>query len=260
MMNSKRVCIDATRRTPDIEINEAVGWKRHDVVNLLEGTENIGIELGVAKGMYAQRMVNSGKFQRFYGVDLYGDTHDASEYCTALKRIGFQNPGYCLLRMDFDSALGLFEDNYFDFIYIDGFAHTGEEGGKTLVDWVKKLKIGGVLAGDDYHNDWPLVKWAVNDVATKLDTDLNVTTELEDVEYCKYPTWFMRIKSETKVEVDRVLYKLAMKEKKRIHRKYYSNSRFQRVKSRIERLVGGALSLLGIKNIIRKILRDAGYF
>ncbi|MGB1932958.1 MAG: class I SAM-dependent methyltransferase [Candidatus Puniceispirillaceae bacterium] len=260
MMNSKSVCKYATKRTPDIEINEAVGWNRHDVVNLLEGSENIGIELGVAKGVYAQRMVNSGKFQRFYGVDVYGDTHDTAEYCAALKRIGFQNPGYCLLRMDFDSALGLFEDSYFDFIYIDGFAHTGEEGGKTLVDWVKKLKIGGVLAGDDYHYDWPLVKWAVNDFAAKLGTDLNVTTELEDVDYSRYPTWFIRKKSETKVEVDRALYKIAMKEKKRIHQKYYSNSRFRAFKRKIERLVGKALNLLGIKPLIQRFLREIGYF
>ena len=87
---------------------------------------------------------------------------------SALKYIGIENTTYSLLRMDFDDALLLFEDNYFDFIYVDGFAHTGEEGGKTLIDWIKKLKVGGYLAGDDYHNDWPLVVWAVNDLAKKL--------------------------------------------------------------------------------------------
>lgn len=44
------------------------------------------------------------------------------------------------------------------FIYVDGYAHTGEDRGKTLFDWYPKLKIGGLMAGDDYHDDWPLVK------------------------------------------------------------------------------------------------------
>jgi len=259
-MNLKRVFTDAIKKTPDIKINEAVGWFRHDVVKLLEGTNNIGIELGVAKGIYAKRMIDSNKFQRFYGVDAYGDTHDTEEYCAALKHIGFQDPRYCLLRMDFDSAVGLFDDNHFDFIYVDGFAHTGEEGGKTLVDWVKKLKIGGVLAGDDYHNDWPLVKWAVNDFAKKLDVALSVTKQIEDGDYSKYPTWFIRKTSEKAVEVDRVLYQIAMKEKKRIHKKHYSTGGLQMARRKIETLVAKALSLLGIKTFIVKLLRSIGYF
>jgi hypothetical protein len=34
--------------------------------------------------------------------------------------------------MSFDDALDIFDDEFFDFIYIDGFAHTGEEGGNQL--------------------------------------------------------------------------------------------------------------------------------
>ena len=43
--------------------------------------------------------------------------------------------------MTFDDAIDLFEDQFFDFIYIDGFAHTGEEGGETLIKWYRKLKV-----------------------------------------------------------------------------------------------------------------------
>ena len=259
MMNLKRVSRYANKKTPDIKINEEVGWFRHDVVSLLEGQDNIGIELGVARGTYAKRMVDSHKFKRFYGVDAYGDTHDTAEYCDALKHIGFHNPQYCLLRMDFDSALGLFDDNYFDFIYVDGFAHTGEEGGKTLVDWVKKLKIGGVFAGDDYHQDWPLVKWAVNDFSKKLDVELHVTTETEDEDFSKYPTWFIRKTSENEVEVDSVLYQIAMKEKKRISN-YYSRGFLRSARRNFERFVGRLLGLLGIKTLVFKLLRSIGYY
>ena len=119
-------------------------------------------------------MIDSGKFKIFYGVDLYSDHHNTNEYKHALKFVGLEN-NYRLLRMSFDDALGLFDDDYFNFIYFDGYAHTGEEGGKTFVDWFRKAKIGGVIAGDDYHDDWPLVKWAVNTFAKALDVELSVT-------------------------------------------------------------------------------------
>ena len=218
-MNSARAVRLARRYMPEAEVKLEEGWLRHHVTNLLDGNRNIGIELGVARGIFSKRMVESGQFQRFYGVDAYGDVHDTNQYCEALRHIGIEESRYCLLRMDFESALGIFEDSYFDFIYLDGYAHTGQEGGKTILDWVRKLKTGGVLAGDDYHDKWPLVKWAVNDLARQTGADVHVTTEVEGSAYSKYPTWFI-VKKENSSELDLnpLLYKVAMKEKVRIHR------------------------------------------
>ena len=61
---------------------------RHNVIDLLKGSRNLGIELGVAQGIFSERMVKSGKFSCFYGVDIYADTHDVNEYKSALKRVG----------------------------------------------------------------------------------------------------------------------------------------------------------------------------
>ena len=82
---------------------------------------------------------------------------DVNQYIRALKTLKVHETKNSLLRMDFCDALNLFEDCTFDFIYIDGYAHTGENEGKTLYDWYPKLKKGGMFAGDDYHNDWPKV-------------------------------------------------------------------------------------------------------
>lgn len=168
------------------------GYRRHDVVRLLEReTGNVGIELGVAEGVFAERMMASGCFKRFFGVDAYSDIHDTAEYKRALKRIGLDQP-YSLLRMRFDEAFDLFDDRYFDFIYIDGYAHGGEEGGQTMFNWYRKVKIGGVIAGDDYSQEWPLVVWAVNELALQTQTKLMVTEIVEEgVRYCRYPTWAM---------------------------------------------------------------------
>lgn len=162
-------------------------------------------------------MLESNKFDRFFGVDIYGDLHDTKEYIETLKYLDIKDKRYCLLRSDFEAALNLFPDNYFDYIYIDGYAHTGEEGGKTLIDWYKKLKVGGILAGDDYHDDWPLVVWAVNDFAYQLDETLNITNESLDNEFSKYPSWYIKKTKEVlDLKLNEKLYQIAMEEKERI--------------------------------------------
>ena len=218
-MNSARIFRIASVEMPLVEMTSDVSLSRHDVVNFLNGQGNIGIELGVAKGIYSKRMVDSKKFSLFFGVDCYGDIHDTDEYLGALKRVGFDNANYKLIRSDFDSALTLFPDNYFDYIYIDGYAHTGEKGGETIVKWFPKLKPGGILAGDDYHEQWPLVVWAVNDVAMQLGVPVSIAARTEDQEYCKFPTWFLRKNSNPPTLVlNETLYRLGVVEGRRIAR------------------------------------------
>ncbi|WP_410503912.1 class I SAM-dependent methyltransferase [Flavobacterium sp. XN-5] len=133
--------------------------------------------------------------------------------------MGLDVVNYRLLRMTFEEAYDIFDDNYFDFIYIDGYAHKGEEGGKTIIDWYKKLKVGGILAGDDYHDDWPLVKWAVNDFVLKLGAKLSVTDGQEDDSYCWFPTWYLRKEKYVFIEPNIELIDIAIKEKNRIKNK-----------------------------------------
>ena len=176
---------------PSVKVVSHSDYYRHDVIKEVTDNGLIGIELGVAGGDYSQRMVASKKFRKFYGVDLYEDHHNTDEYKKALRYVGLDND-FVLLRMSFDEALDLFDDDYFDFIYVDGYAHTGEEGGKTFHDWYRKLKTGGVFAGDDYHQDWPLVMWAVNDMISQLDCELHITGQREDTNLNRYPSWFFK--------------------------------------------------------------------
>lgn len=168
------------------------GYYRHDIINLLEGADNVGTELGVAEGIFSKRMIDSGKFTNIVGIDMYADYHDINQYKRALQKTGlFSN--YKLLRMRFEDALDLFEDEFFDFIYIDGYAHGGQDGGKTIFDWYNKLKVGGIIAGDDFHSDWPLVCDAVNELAEQLEEEIMVTELTEkDTLYCCYPSWAIR--------------------------------------------------------------------
>jgi hypothetical protein len=190
-----RALAEARMARPDIIVMR--GASREGVLRPLKGKKNVGIELGVAGGSFSTRIVESGKFTKVFGVDTYDDYyHHIDEYRQAIERVGLLS-NYSLLRMTFEEALELFPDDFFDFIYVDGFAHTGQEGGETLADWWPKLKTGGIMAGDDYHSDWPLVQWAVNDFAQALGLDLTVTEKTESHSYNRYPSWFVTKSAES---------------------------------------------------------------
>jgi hypothetical protein len=92
--------------------------------------------------------------------------------------------------MRFDEALPLFNDESLDFIYVDGYAHDGELNGQTFRDWFPKLRRGGIISGDDYSPDWPLVVEAVNTFAKDYQLDIHVINCHEEKWNSLYPTWF----------------------------------------------------------------------
>lgn len=168
-------------------MNRLAGQPRHGILSLLERKSgNVGVELGVARGGFSRRMAESGMFDHFYGVDAYADHHDVEEYKEALRAIGLR-ANYTLLRMNFGEALDLFEDNSLDFVYIDGYAHAGEDGGETIFAWTSKVRLGGVVSGHDYDRRFPLVMAAVDRLVADTGFELHLTTEPD----CggEYPSW-----------------------------------------------------------------------
>ena len=162
---------------------------RTKLPNLLSKNQNIGIELGVAKGDYSYILYKSNKFKKLYGVDSYEDHHQP-EYLIALEKF-FSFDNYHLLKCKFEEAIDLFPDEYFDFIYIDGYAHTGQEAGRTLSQWYPKLKIGGIFSGDDYDAKWPLTVKAVNNFSSTIGEKLNITGVNNYNDYSKYKSWYL---------------------------------------------------------------------
>ena len=169
-------------------------YNRFNVPDFLNRKNLVGIELGVAKGEFSKKMINSGKFKFYYGVDKYSDHHDSKEYLETLKNVGFEK-NFILLRTSFESALNLFEDNYFDFVYVDGYAHGGQEGGKTLCDWIKKVKIGGIICGDDYDQKFPLTVSAVDHLAENTNNQLFITNKdlYNKEEHKHFASWIINV-------------------------------------------------------------------
>ncbi len=181
----------------DAEIAEAMRLlagsftRRDDVATLfLEG--GTGVELGTAGGALSESILTRSRCRHLYSIDMWaGDRgHDLSQYREAIIRLAPYRERNSILRMRFDEALPLFDDRSLDFAYFDGYAHEGERNGLTLGDWYPKIKPGGILAGGDYHADWPMLVATVNRFAADNGLELHVIDCAPQDGQAAYPIWF----------------------------------------------------------------------
>jgi len=164
--------------------------RRRDLPKLITTDEPIGIELGVARGNYSKDIINRYNFKKFYMIDWWKNSNHVQsylkliEFTTAIKK---QNEGtqICVLRGAFSEFVNFFEDNYFDFIYVDGIADNGQLEGQTIRDWLPKVKPNGIICGHDYCNDYPKTKHYVNLVGEENNFNVNVVC-LND----NHPSWY----------------------------------------------------------------------
>ena len=155
---------------------------RNDITKLLD-KKAIAVELGVADGFFSEQILSSEKIKHLYSIDMWaGDRgHDIEQYKRAIKRVSPYYARNTIIRSKFEQVVDLFDDNYFDLIYIDGYAHTGQDNGKTLHQWWPKVKIGGVFSGHDYDEKmWPLTFSIVNDFSLHINKKVLFTKEKKE--------------------------------------------------------------------------------
>lgn len=166
--------------------------KREDIIDLFDKPP-VGIELGVAEGMFSHLVLSRKEVQHWYSVDMWaGDRgHDVNQYKKAVSKLLPYKEKNTVLKLRFDEALSLFPDEFFDFIYVDGYAHTGQDGGKTFDDWWPKLKSGGIFAGDDYDARWQPTVTAVDNFIKKNNLELHIFNfDEERGSWSQYPSWY----------------------------------------------------------------------
>lgn len=139
------------------------------------------VEIGTWKGCSAAFMaveiINSGKKIKFDCVDTWlgsdEEVHQTDPYVREGKLyehfVENMKPVegyYTAIRLPSVEAAALYDDNSLDFVLIDA-AHDYDSVKADIAAWLPKVKIGGVLAGDDYA--WgPSVAAAVNDSLTNI--------------------------------------------------------------------------------------------
>ena len=154
--------------------------------------EGVGIELGVGTGVFSKAICDYTKLSVVYGIDQYSDHHDEQEMQSMKTLLSkeIKENRYKFLRGKFCDLVNGFSDETFNFIYIDGYAHTGQEQGSTLVEWWPKLKRGGIFSGHDYHPRYARTVSAVNDFINKHSLKLNIVNEQVSRAMSIYPSWW----------------------------------------------------------------------
>ena len=116
----------------------------------------VGVEIGVDKGEYTEILAKSGL--QIHGIDswkIYKDYGDL-DYQVKLdslyeqaKRTLAPYSNCAIIRKTSMEAVGDFEDESLDFVYIDGnhhFKYVAED----VYEWSRKVRKGGVISGHDY--------------------------------------------------------------------------------------------------------------
>lgn len=162
------------------------------------GLNGIGVELGVADGWYSNQILLNSDLSILFSIDPWSQT-DAkecnlaplSQYEEARKTLNEHWHRSCILRRYSYDAVSLFQDNIFDFIYIDA-THTKDACLIDMKDWWPKLKSGGIFSGHDYCDFHSGVKEAVDEFFYDYNLTL-YTTELDFIySGCSIRSWYTR--------------------------------------------------------------------
>jgi len=153
--------------------------QRTEIPLLLDklGLFGSSVECGVDNGYFSDFLLSKSSITTLYSVDMWaGDKHhDAAQYFAALTLLRKHSDRSIALRMTFNEALDIFDNGFFDFVYMDGYASQGSGGKKMLDMWWKKLKKGGIMAGHDYDPHWPKTVNAVHTFARQNKLEFHLT-------------------------------------------------------------------------------------
>lgn len=172
---------------------------------------SIGAELGVWKGDTSAKFLSKAKFLHLvdsWSVIAYEDSDEHGNYEGYLKRyasivgsdneedfkkfydkiynsvkIRFSNSPVKIHRMTTRKWFDIFNEQL-DWIYVDA-NHSYKDALYDLQESFKRIKSGGLLIADDYSNNKPGVKQAVNDFAKQ--TDLKIYNFYKDQIYFEIP-------------------------------------------------------------------------
>lgn len=162
----------------------------------------VGIEVGVQEGVFANYILKKCPNLKLYLLDcwqmqdqnVYFDISnvDNNDQAQCLLKTIINNADYFdrvrIIKEFSDQAVEFFNNNFFDFIYIDA-NHSYESVKNDLIKWFPKLKSGGLFAGHDYVNGWHGqnlfgVQQAVDEFASEYNLKLYSTKE-------NWKNWFI---------------------------------------------------------------------
>lgn len=165
-----------------------------------------GVEIGVQSGYFSEQIFLRWKnCKKIYMVDAWEHQNnniyfDAANFENNVqnniynecknKFLKYDSTKYEIIKSYSKEASQLFEDSFFDFIYIDA-NHSFESTLEDISHWYSKLKIGGIIAGHDYFDD-PNIKFGVKSAVDLFFKDKVIfRTELDSPENNNRWSWIV---------------------------------------------------------------------
>ena len=132
-------------------------FKRRNLAKMFSGK---GAEIGVRTGKFSEIICQEGKNIELLSVDPYdlpyrdirseriGIEKQLDFYDEAVKRL---EPYNCkVIKKESLDFVGEIEYESLDFVYIDG-CHEFDYVMCDIIEWAKRVKIGGIISGHDYY-------------------------------------------------------------------------------------------------------------
>ena len=136
-------------RTTQPDIKNRVDLAKH----FAKRGYKIGAEIGVAEGEYAVELCKAIPGLKYYGIDSWPKEGKIQYHIQARYELTKKNLApydAILIRKPSMEAVGEFENASLDFVYIDA-SHQFDYVVNDIIEWTKKVKKGGIVAGHDYH-------------------------------------------------------------------------------------------------------------
>ena len=144
-------------------------------------------EIGVGDGRHAKEIYDNLNIKRLVLIDIWKIYFlESKQFHVDYRRFeGITRETFAgitnveIIKADSLEVINNFEDNSFDFIYIDA-SHDYKEVKKDIACWYPKVKSGGVLAGHDYIEEWAGTVKAVDEFIANSNLTLNFSRNYEN--------------------------------------------------------------------------------
>jgi hypothetical protein len=153
--------------------------RRELILHLNETKAEVVAEVGVREGYFSKFILDNTSVKKLYAIDPWENNVELSDceavFQTCKNLLNTFGERAEMIKGYSPFAAEMFEDNSLDFIYIDGL-HDYESVKADIAGFYPKLKVGGIIAGHDYHlEDWPGVYNAVNEFISENSLEINIT-------------------------------------------------------------------------------------
>lgn len=195
----------AGRKTYSFLLNTSLGQSIHDNLHknssssrdfLLQSfpKNSIGLEIGVNNGDFSERILEIVRPKKlhlidpwkFFNTDFYNNTpYGKDSVSTQLEMdkkfknvknrflTEINNKQVVVHRGFSEKIIPSFENNYFDWVYVDG-NHLYDYVKKDLKLCYEKIKYNSLITGDDYYDDLPDTDWSEGGVKKAVDEFVNL--------------------------------------------------------------------------------------